>query len=104
MALLHGAESGQNADEWQSITERGSFALAAWCKKHGIEDAPARMFDLLATERDEEELESKALRPEPEPLAMDEVKLLDLRCSIYGSLSRRLLHEDLPDPARKLTR
>ena len=91
-----------STDEWQGITERGSFALAAWCKKHDIQDPTTRSFDLLAKEREEGETEAKAERHASEVEGEDDLRVLDLRCSIYGSLTRRLLHDDLPEPARRM--
>lgn len=102
VALLHQAPEGAELDEWTGITERGAFALAAWCKKHDIQDPTSRSFDLLAKGREDEETHEKAQRIDPEPEALDEVRVLDLRCSIYASFMRRMLHEDQTEPARRM--
>lgn len=103
VALVHGAgEEAASSGEWSRIAERGAFALAAWCKKHGIEDPRKHSFDLLAVERDDGEAEEKAERP-PEPEEERRaLAVLDLRCTISASLARRLVWDELPAPARKL--
>ncbi len=102
VALLYQVGDAASADEWTGITERGTFAFVAWCKKHDIQDPTKRSFDLLAKEREDGEAEAKAERHAPEPEDLDDLRVLDLRCTIYGSLTRRLLHDDLPDPARRM--
>lgn len=102
VAFFYQDGEAASTDEWQSIAERGSFALAAWCKKHDIQDPRSRSFDLVAKEREEGETEAKAERPASEVEDQDDLRVLDLRCSIYGSLTRRVLHEDLPEPARRM--
>ncbi len=59
MSLLHQVGDAASADEWTGITERGTFALAAWCKKHDIQDPIKRSFDLLAKEWEDGEAEAK---------------------------------------------
>ena len=102
VSLLHQVEDAASHDEWGAIRERGTFALAAWCKKHDVQDPAQRAFDLLAKEHEDGEAEAKAERHAPERDDLDDLRTLDLRCTIYGSLTRRLLHEDLPEAARRM--
>lgn len=102
VALFHDAPDAVPTDEWRGIAERGTFALAAWCRKHDIQDPAIRSFDLLAKARDDGEMAAKAERTEHEAEDLDDLRVLDLRCSIYGSLTRRLLHDDLPEPGRRM--
>jgi hypothetical protein len=104
VALFNNAgEAAASSDEWGGIQERGTFALAAWCKKFDIQDPTKRALDLVARERDADDLEAKAARPSDVPGEdEDDLRVLDRRCMIYASLSRRLLHEDLTEPARRL--
>lgn len=103
VSLFHGASEAATTEEWMGISERGTFALAAWCKKHDIQDPNTRFFDLLAKES-RETAEAKSERAPENTLTedFDEVRILNLRCSIYESLSRRLLYDDTPVAARRL--
>jgi hypothetical protein len=92
-----------NQGQWEPIVERGSFALAAWCKKYDIANPTEREFNLLAEERAAEEQEAKAATPDigeddGEP---DEV-MLTRRLMVTSSIARRMIHEELPEPARRV--
>lgn len=107
VSLFHAAPEAAGVEEWAGIEERGTFALAGWCKKHDILDPSTGFFDLLArnAEEEEEELgEAKGQRgPELERSEdLDELRLLHRRCYLYDGLARRLLRDDLPAPARKM--
>lgn len=109
VSMFHGAREAAGVEEWAGIAERGTFALAAWCKKHDILDPSTGFFDLLARnaeeEEEEEELgEAKGQRgPELERTEdLDEFRLLHRRCYLYDGFARRLLRDDLPAPARKM--
>jgi hypothetical protein len=101
VALLHGARNAASHDEWKGVAERGSFALAAWCKKHDIADPTARAFDLFAQERADDETDAKAEIPDPPPGDTDDLTILNRRCEIYAQLTRRLVQDELPEPARR---
>jgi hypothetical protein len=98
-------EAGQEAaghDEWGPIVERGSFALAAWCKKWNIADPVAKGFALLAAEKDPDDEAGKAERTEPEPMSAEDERALHLRLEVYASTARRLMYEELSEPAKRL--
>jgi hypothetical protein len=104
VALFNNAgEAAASSEEWGGVKERGTFALAAWCKKFDIQDPTKRAFNLIARERDDDDLEAKVARPaDVHAEDEDDLWVLDRRCTIYSSLSRRVLHEDLTEPARRL--
>jgi hypothetical protein len=100
--FMHRAdEKALEGAEWNAITEHGTLALAAWCERWGIAGAK---FLALPTDSDEDEDEDdKDMAPEDRPQADDNLtRTLDQRVELMGLLCRRLLTEDLPDPARRL--
>lgn len=98
--FVHRAEPKALEDaEWNAITEHGTFALAAWCERWGIAGAK---FLSLPTGSDDDE-DDKDVAPEDRPQPDDDLtRTLDRRLELMGLLCRRLLNEDVPDPARKL--
>jgi hypothetical protein len=104
VALLH--QAGQDAashEQWEAVVERGSFALAAWCKKFDIANPIEREFNLLAQERDADEQEAKRAEPEAEERdeGQDE-RALARKLGIYSYLTLRLVHSDLTEAARRV--
>lgn len=100
-ALVHGA--GQEAadhDAWGPIVERGTFALARWQKDFGIQD-PGAALNLLATDP-AEDAEDKEEVVEQEVVDAKDRRTLDWRISIYASIARRMMLEELTEPARLL--
>jgi hypothetical protein len=100
-------EAAAATKEWEGIAERGSFALAAWCRRHDVADPNAKAFNLLARERTADEAAEKGELPSEHALEGDgseeaESRRDDLRLFLYSLMTRRLVHEPLPDPARRL--
>ena len=103
VALLH--EAGQeaaNPESWNSVLERGSFALISWCKQFGIRDPGELATSVEAEERDETEREEKAIKAKHELLEGEELRATEIKLSVYGTMSQRLMQEGIPDSTRKL--
>jgi hypothetical protein len=103
VALLH--EAGQEAanhEAWSPIVEGGSFALAGWCKRYDIRDPVKAAFDLVAQEQDEQERDEKAETPEEETIDAEDTRSAWIRLQVYSRMAQRMLHEDVPDNARRL--
>jgi hypothetical protein len=101
MALLvHGA--GQDAlkdAEWNAITEHGTLALAAWCKRWSLADAK---FMGLAVDADDED-DDRSAAPADRPDVDDDItRTLDKRSELVGLLAGRLMHANLTESARRL--
>lgn len=103
VALLH--EAGQeaaNPESWNPVLERGSFAFISWCKQFGIRDPGELATSVEAEDWDEEEREEKAEKAAHELLEGEELRVAETKLSVYGTMSQRLMQEDIPGPTRRL--
>ncbi len=89
-------ETAVKYEEWKPICERGTFALAAWCKKWKVEDPHAFLQQVLAEEMDESELIEKLNSPEEAKPEKNEADSDSIKVWIYGSMMMRLMDKSLP--------
>lgn len=103
VVLLHQAdENAAKLTEWQSISERGSIALAGWVKKWDITNPNVFTNSLLAEDRSEEEFNEKNT-PMEEPLSEAGSDYRDAeKVEIYGSMMTTLMHSELGENAKNL--
>jgi hypothetical protein len=97
--LVHGAnQKAVEGSEWNTIAEHGTLALAAWCDRWGIADAK-----FIALPDDDDDDDDKDAAPEDRPDVDDDLtRTLDRRLELMALLCRRMLNEELSEPARRL--
>jgi len=101
VVLLHGADKqAADQDAWKPIADRGSFALAAWCKHWDIADPSEVAMGAIAAERGADESDAKAEEIE-QPVTEASPDSMR-RLSIYGTVTGMLIHSDFSEPARRL--
>ncbi|MBK6520033.1 MAG: hypothetical protein IPM79_37595 [Polyangiaceae bacterium] len=83
VALVHRAgEDAVTHDAWRPILKGGTFALAAWAKKHDIVDPAVAGFKALAPEREDEEVMEKAVQLPQGLISVEEDGALELKSDI----------------------
>ena len=100
-ALVHGA--GQEAADhaaWGPIVDRGMFALARWQKDFGVQD-PGAELNLLATDPPDDADEKQEV-VEQEIIDAEDQRTLNRRLMMYAAIARRMMLEELSEPARLL--
>jgi len=98
-ALLHlsGSKSVQR-EELESILEKGSFALAKWCRKYQVMNPYELYSNLESVSRD-----GKADEPEEtvRPTVEDE-EVPWLKLEIYSNMALKMMDQELTEPAKRL--
>ena len=103
VAFTHQAgETAAGHAEWGSICERGTFAMAAWCKKWKIEDPHAFLQGILAEEMDEAERDEKSNSPGKEMPDKDDPDSAEKKVWIYGSMIMHLMNPSFPVGSERL--
>lgn len=102
VAYQTGPEAVQR-DAWAGIVERGSFALAKWCKEFDIEHPMQREFGLVVDPDEEAEVpEASKLVGSETLVPMDAEQGAWVRIQVYGTLCRTLADDELTRGERRL--
>lgn len=102
-ALLHGVgQAGVKPEEWESIVERGTFALTKWCHRWKVANPYHFSEGLAAKERDPSETDEKNQVIHADIETVNEDNDRSIKLSIYSHMALQMVHSELTEPARRL--
>lgn len=102
-ALLHGlGAEAANHDQWQSIAERGTFALTKWCREWKVANPYHFAESVTASKREEAETSEKCQAIEQDIVTSDDEHSLTFRLEIHHQMAYQMLCGGLNDPAKSL--
>lgn len=103
VAFLNKADKdAAEREEWGTVLEGGTFALATWCRKWKIGDPTLVAKGSLLHLRTVDDQNEKDEDLFPEQSESDITEALDLKLQIYAFMTRRLVHDNLSPAAQKL--
>lgn len=103
VVLVHAAgDEAASNDEWGPILDEGTPALARWCGRWKIADPRDEAFGTVIYPHPPDDSAEKAEVSDEDEVQPDDLAALESKLQIYSSMSGRLLHDKLSQPAHRL--